>query len=99
MFINSLKPYQRELKGFINYVKVSGADIGNLIRLDFKSQLGWYIDYLDKNNMAIVVNRISYRLYFAKSKIVKRKTFQDSELLTIWAEAIIAGFEYLENPF
>lgn len=99
MYIKQLKPYQRELKEFINYMVQSKQDINKFIELDFKYQLGWYLEYLSQSNIVVLVNRLSYRIYYAKSPVVRRKSFKDKSILEIWELAIIDAFDYLEKPF
>lgn len=97
-FINSLKEYPRELKGFVTYVKeLNQTDC--LMNLDMRGSLGFYIDYLFKNNIVLVVNANAYRLYFKQSKIVKRKSFKDVSIIDIYKCGITDAFSYLENPF
>lgn len=98
MNIELLKPYKRELTGFLKYVK-SQTNLDVFLKLDFKYQLGWYFDYFAKNNVTIVVNRVSYRIYFAGSKLVRRKYHNELEPIEIWKLAIIDSFNYLEQPF
>ena len=99
MVVQRLGSSPREFVNFMNSIKGS-IPAEHFIKLDFKYQLGWYLDYLDKNGVVIVINRVSYRLYYAKSKIVKRRNFkEDDTAITIWKEAIIDAFNYLEKPF
>lgn len=98
MFIENLKPAKRELTAFINYLKPQ-TDLSAFIKLDFKMQLGYYIEFLANNGISISVTTNAYRFYYAKSKIVKKKTFKDVSLITIYQQAVIDGFSYLENPF
>jgi len=98
MFINNLSNSRRELKSFITYVSAK-TNINDFIKLDFKFQLGWYLEYLNACNIIIVTNRNSYRIYYAKSNAVKRKTFKDTDYMKILETAIVDAFAYIENPF
>ena len=98
MFINNLSECKRELKSFITYVSAK-TNINEFIKLDFKFQLGWYLEYLHASGIIIVTNKNSYRIYYSKSNMVKKKYFKETDYMKILETAIIDAFIYIENPF
>jgi len=107
-----LKVYPMTLRTFVAYLKFANVDLMVFYKMPFIQQLGYFIYFLHKHDIAIEVNHYTAMAYFSQFRenlakgtlaehliIYKKEYEKQYKLEDEFKNCIIESFKRIECPF